>query len=99
MSQSTNIFATVINATIAGLGGLYFLLWNIWVVPGRTMDSVTEDGLQSLKILALWNPDHAIWGSLCLVDYIFLYIYLPGLNRATQELVKMLPYVGDELSS
>ena len=22
-----------------------------------------------------------------------LYIYLPGLNRATQELVKMLPYV------
>ena len=38
--------ATVTGAAIAGLGGLYFV-WNIWVVPGRTMDSVTEDGLQS----------------------------------------------------
>ena len=47
----------------------------------------------ALVILALWNPDHAIWGSFVFGGLYILYIYLPGLNRATQELVKMLPYV------
>ena len=47
----------------------------------------------ALVIPALWNPDHAIWGSFVFGGLYILYIYLPGLNRATQELVKMLPYV------
>ena len=47
----------------------------------------------ALVILALWNPDHAIWGSFLFGGLYILYIYLPGLTRATQELCKMLPYV------
>ena len=78
---------------IAGLGGLYFVmeyLGGTWSNNGfgdRGWLAI------ALVILALWNPDHAIWGSFVFGGLYILYIYLPGLNRATQELVKMLPYV------
>lgn len=85
--------ATVGGAAIAGLGGLYFVmeyLGGTWSNNGfgdRGWLAV------ALVILALWNPAHAIWGSLVFGALYILYIYLPGLTRATQELVKMLPYV------
>ena len=85
--------ATVTGAAIAGLGGLYFVmeyLGGTWSNNGfgdRGWLAI------ALVILALWNPDHAIWGSFVFGGLYILYIYLPGLNRATQELVKMLPYV------
>ena len=44
-------------------------------------------------ILALWNPANAIWGSLVFGALYIIYIYIPGLSRAQQELCKMLPYV------
>jgi simple sugar transport system permease protein len=47
----------------------------------------------ALVILALWKPVNAIWGSFLFGGLYILYIYLPGLTRATQELCKMLPYV------
>lgn len=40
----------------------------------------------ALVILALWNPSNAIWGSLVFGALYILYIYMPGLTRATQEL-------------
>ncbi len=85
--------ATIGGAAIAGLGGLYFVmeyLGGTWSNNGfgdRGWLAV------ALVILALWNPAHAIWGSLVFGALYILYIYLPGLTRATQELVKMLPYV------
>lgn len=85
--------ATCLGGGIAGLGGLYFVmeyLGGTWSNNGfgdRGWLAI------ALVILALWNPDHAIWGSFVFGGLYILYIYLPGLNRATQELVKMLPYV------
>lgn len=85
--------ATVTGAAIAGLGGLYFVmeyLGGTWSNNGfgdRGWLAI------ALVILALWNPSNAIWGSLVFGALYILYIYMPGLTRATQELCKMLPYV------
>lgn len=85
--------ATVSGAAIAGLGGLYFVmeyLGGTWSNNGfgdRGWLAI------ALVILALWNPAHAIWGSFLFGGLYILYIYMPGLTRATQELCKMLPYV------
>lgn len=85
--------ATVSGAAIAGLGGLYFVmeyLGGTW-----TNNSFGDRGWLAiaLVILALWNPDNAIWGSVLFGGLYILDIYLPGLTRATKELCGMLPYV------
>jgi simple sugar transport system permease protein len=85
--------STVTGAAIAGLGGLYFVMeylggtWNNHGFGDRGWLAI------ALVILALWKPVNAIWGSFLFGGLYILYIYLPGLTRATQELVKMLPYV------
>ncbi|MCR5304291.1 MAG: ABC transporter permease [Lachnospiraceae bacterium] len=85
--------ATVSGCAIAGLGGLYYVmeyLGGTW-----SNDSFGDRGwlAVALVILALWNPLNAIWGSIAFGALYILYIYLPGLTRATQELVKVTPYV------
>lgn len=85
--------STVIGAAIAGLGGLYFVmeyLGGTW-----TNNGFGDRGWLAiaLVILALWRPANAIWGSFVFGALYILYIYLPGLSRAAQELCKMLPYV------
>ncbi len=85
--------STVTGAAIAGLGGLYFVMeylggtWNNNGFGDRGWLAI------ALVILALWKPVNAIWGSFLFGGLYILYIYLPGLTRATQELVKMMPYV------
>jgi simple sugar transport system permease protein len=84
---------TVSGAAISGLGGLYFVmeyLGGTW-----TNNGFGDRGWLAiaLVILALWKPVNAIWGSFLFGGLYILYIYLPGLTRATQELCKMLPYV------
>ena len=85
--------ATITGAAISGLGGLYFVmeyLGGTWSNNGfgdRGWLAI------ALVILALWNPNNAIWGSFLFGGLYILYIYMPGLTRATQELCKMLPYV------
>ena len=85
--------ATIVGAAIAGLGGMYFVMdylegtWSNNGFGDRGWLAV------ALVILALWNADNAIWGSLLFGGLFVLYIYLPGQSRASQELVKMLPYV------
>ena len=85
--------ATVSGAAIAGLGGLYFVmeyLGGTW-----TNNGFGDRGWLAiaLVILALWNPLNAIWGSIVFGGLYIIYIYIPGLNRAAQELCKVLPYV------
>ena len=85
--------ATVSGAAIAGLGGLYFVmeyLGGTW-----TNNGFGDRGWLAiaLVILALWNPLNAIWGSIIFGGLYIIYIYIPGLNRAAQELYKVLPYV------
>ena len=91
--SKSKYLATSIGSVIAGIGGLFYVMDyanGVWSNEGfgdRGWLAI------ALVILALWNPDHAIWGSFVFGGLYILYIYLPGLNRATQELVKMLPYV------
>lgn len=85
--------ATVSGSAIAGLGGLYFVmeyLGGTW-----TNNGFGDRGWLAiaLVILALWKPVNAIWGSFLFGGLYILYIYLPGLTRATQELCKVLPYI------
>lgn len=85
--------ATISGAAIAGLGGLYFVMeylggtWNNNGFGDRGWLAI------ALVILALWKPVNAIWGSFLFGGLYILYIYLPGLTRATQELCKMIPYL------
>lgn len=85
--------ATVSGAAIAGLGGLYFVMeylggtWNNNGFGDRGWLAI------ALVILALWKPVNAICGSFLFGGLYILYIYMPGLTRATQELCKTLPYL------
>ncbi len=86
--------ATLSGCAICGLGGLYY-----------TMDYIkgtwaSDGGIEALGWLAValvifarWKPTHAIWGSYLFGALSWLYFYITGLTRATQELFKMLPYV------
>lgn len=85
--------ATCVGSVIAGFGGLYYVMeylggtWSNNAYGDRGWLAV------ALVILALWNPANAIWGSFVFGALYILYIYIPGLSRSAQELVKMLPYV------
>ncbi len=84
---------TILGGGIAGLGGIYFVmeyLGGTW-----TNNGFGDRGwlAVALVIFALWNPAHAIWGSFLFGALYILYLYIPGLDRASQEIFKMLPYV------
>ena len=85
--------STILGGMIAGLGGLYFVM-------DYTGGTWTNNGFGdrgwlavALVIFARWRPLNAIWGSLLFGALYILYLYIPGLGRATQEIFKMLPYV------
>ncbi len=87
-------FATCIGAGITGLGGTYYVMSYI----GGTWEN--QGIIEALGWLAValvifttWRPIRAIWGA-----YLFGVLYwawkiIPGLNRSTGELFKMLPYL------
>jgi ABC-type uncharacterized transport system permease subunit len=83
---------TCIGSSIAGLGGLYFVmeyLGGTWQNNGfgdRGWLAV------ALVIFARWKPAHAIWGSILFGGLYILYVYLP-FGDAIQEVFKMLPYI------
>ena len=47
----------------------------------------------ALVIFTRWKPKNAIWGSYLFGLMYWLYFYIAGLTRSSQELFKMLPYV------
>ena len=85
--------ATCIGGAIAGLGGLYFVMeytGGTWANNGfgdRGWLAV------ALVIFARWKPLHAVCGALLFGALYILYLYIPGLERSTQEIFKMLPYL------
>lgn len=87
-------FATCIGAAITGLGGLYYTMDYIkgtWAIDG----GIEKLGwlAVALVIFARWKPKHTIWGSYLFGILFWLFFYIPGLTRSSQELFKMLPYV------
>ncbi len=86
--------ATCIGAGISGLGGLYYTMDYIkgtWSTDG----SIEKLGwlAVALVIFATWKPRRSIWGSYLFGALFWLFFYIPGLTRSTQEIFKMLPYL------
>lgn len=86
--------ATCIGAGISGLGGVYYVMDYIkgtWANDG----SIEKLGwlAVALVIFTRWKPKNAIWGSYLFGLMYWLYFYISGLTRSSQELFKMLPYV------
>ena len=87
-------FSTCIGSAITGLGGLYYVMDYIkgtWANDGGI--AMLGWLAVALVIFARWKPLHAIWGSYLFGILFWLYFYIPGLTRSSQELFKMLPYV------
>ena len=85
--------ATIIGGAIAGLGGLYFVmeyLGGTW-----TNNGFGDRGwlAVALVIFSLWDSRKAILGALLFGALYILYMYIPGLSRAVQELFKMTQYL------
>ena len=86
--------ASCIGAGISGLGGVYYVMDYIkgtWANDG----SIEKLGwlAVALVIFTRWKPKNAIWGSYLFGLMYWLYFYMSGLTRSSQELFKMLPYV------
>ncbi|MEG0048748.1 MAG: ABC transporter permease [Clostridia bacterium] len=91
--QRYKYLATCIGGAMSGLGGLYFVMdfsCGTWMNNGfgdRGWLAI------ALVIFARWRPLNAIWGSLIFGGLYILYLYIPGLERSTQEIFKALPYL------
>lgn len=86
--------ATCTGAGISGLGGLYYTMDYIkgtWASDG-TIESLGWLAV-ALVIFATWKPLTTIVGAYLFGCLTWLYFYLPGLTRSSQELFKMLPYL------
>ncbi len=86
--------ATCVGAGISGLGGLYYTM--DYIKGTWTTDSTIESLgwlAVALVIFATWKPLNAIWGAYLFGLLFWLYLYIPGLTRSSQELFKMLPYI------
>ncbi len=83
----------IIGSAIAGLGGLFYTMDYIkgtWANDG-TIESLGWLAV-ALVIFATWKPLNTIWGSYLFGFVYWAYLYIPGLNRSSLELFKMLPY-------
>lgn len=86
--------ATIVGACISGLGGLYYFVDYVkaaWTTDG-TLEALGWLAV-ALVIFATWKPARAIWASYLFGALSWLYFYIGGLNRSSQEIFKMLPYL------
>lgn len=85
--------ATCSGAAISGLGGLYYVMDYIngtWANDGN-IEALGWLAV-ALVIFATWKPVRSIWGAYLFGALYWLYNFIPGLNRSSQEIFKMLPY-------
>lgn len=90
----TKYLATCIGAGISGLGGVYYVMDYIkgtWANDG----SIEKLGwlAVALVIFTRWKPKNAVWGAYFFGLMYWLFFYISGLSRSSQELFKMLPYL------
>ncbi len=86
--------STSVGAAISGLGGLYYVMdytKGTWANDG-TIEALGWLAV-ALVIFATWKPINAIWGSYLFGILYWMYFYISGLTRSSQELFKMLPYI------
>lgn len=82
-----------LGSMIAGLGGLYYVMdyaCGIW-----SNDAFGDRGWLAIAIVifAIWRPNLSIIGSILFGGLFIVHNYIPGLTFASQELIKMTPYV------
>ena len=91
---SSKYIATCVGGGISGFGGLYYVMNYI---KGTWENSGTIEGLGwlavALVIFATWKPLRSIWGSYLFGVLYWMFFYISGLTRSSQELFKMLPYL------
>lgn len=85
--------ATCVGSMIAGLGGLYYVMdyaTGVW-----SNDAFGDRGWLAiaLVIFAVWKPNMSILGSILFGGLFIVHNYIQGIDMATQELIKMTPYV------
>ena len=86
--------ATCIGCMIAGLGGLYYVMdyacgvWSNVAFGDRGWLAI------ALVIFTTWRPNVSVIASILFGGLYILYLFIPtGMNLATKELYKMLPYL------
>jgi simple sugar transport system permease protein len=86
--------ATCVGSAITGLGGVFYTMNYI---KGTWANDGTIEGLGwlalALVIFASWKSLNVIWGSFLFGILYWLYFYIGGLTRYSQELFKMIPYI------
>lgn len=86
--------ATCIGGGLSGMGGIYYVMVYI---KGTWENQGTIEALGwlavALVIFATWKSLRAIWGAYLFGVLYWAYFYIPGLNRSSQEIFKMLPYL------
>ena len=86
--------STCVGAAITGLGGVFYTMNYI---KGTWANDGTMEGLGwlalALVIFASWKSLNLLWGSLLFGILYWLYFYIGGLTRYSQEIFKMLPYL------
>ncbi len=86
--------ATCVGSAITGLGGVFYVMNYI---KGTWANDGSIEGLGwlalALVIFASWRSLNLIWGSYLFGILYWLYFYIGGLTRYSQELFKMLPYL------
>jgi len=86
--------ATCLGSGISGLGGLYYVMD---YTKGTWANDGGIEGLGwlalALVIFSTWKSVNAIWGSYLFGILFWVYLYIPGLTRKSQELFKMIPYL------
>ena len=86
--------ATCIGCMIAGLGGLYYVMDyanGVW-----SNDAFGDRGWLAiaLVIFTVWRPNLGVPASILFGGLYILYLFIPtGMNLASKELYKMLPYI------
>ncbi len=86
--------ATCIGAGISGMGGLYYVMdytKGTWANDG-TIESLGWLAV-ALVIFSTWKPIRSTWGSYLFGIFFWAFLYIPGLNRRTLEIFRMLPYL------
>ena len=86
--------ATCVGSAVTGLGGVFYTMN---YVKGTWANDGSIEGLGwlalALVIFASWRSLNTIWGSYLFGILYWLFFYIGGLTRYSQELFKMLPYV------
>lgn len=86
--------STCIGAGISGLGGLYYVMdytSGTWANDG-TIEALGWLAV-ALVIFTMWKPKNSIWGAYLFGVLYWIYYYITGLTRSSQEIFKMLPYI------